>query len=224
MRPRYPGLVAARATLLAVEDRAVRRSRDLLRHPRLEQIGLRRRVRLAAVGAELARESLREHGRDRRAGQERLDAHLAEARDRGGRVVRMQRREDEVPREGGFDRDLGGLRVADLPDHDHVGIRAQDRPQRRREREPRADVDLHLVHARQAVLDGILDRDDVDLRPVDLREAGIERRRLAGSGRAGDQQRARRHADDRREPLAHRLREAELEQRRRSPATCPEGA
>ena len=37
-----------------------------------------------------------------------------------------------------------------------------------REREPGAHVDLHLVDAREPVLDRILDGDDVDLRPVDL--------------------------------------------------------
>ena len=37
-----------------------------------------------------------------------------------GRVVRVQRREHEVARERGLDRDLRGLAVADLADHHHV--------------------------------------------------------------------------------------------------------
>ena len=126
---------------------------ELRRDAQLGELGLGRLVRLAAVRAELPREALREHGRDRRAGEERLDAHLAEARDRRGRVVRVQRREDEVARESGLDRDLRRLGVADLADHDDVGVRAEDRAQRRGEREPRTDVDLHLVHAGEPVLD-----------------------------------------------------------------------
>jgi hypothetical protein len=65
-----------------------------------------------------------------------------------GRVVRVQRREHEVAGEGGLDRDLGRLAVADLADHHHVRVGAQDRPQRGREREPGARVDLHLVDSR----------------------------------------------------------------------------
>ncbi len=132
------------------------------------------------------------------------------------RVVRVQRREDEVAGERGLDRDLGGLDVADLADHHHVGVRAEDRAERRGEREAGANVDLDLVHAREAVLDRVLDRDDVDLGPADLGEAAVERRRLARAGRPGDEQRARREADDLLELGAHRIREPELAHRRRA--------
>ena len=43
-----------------------------------------------------------------------------------GGVVRVQRREDEVAGERGLDRDLGRLGVADLADHDDVGVLAED--------------------------------------------------------------------------------------------------
>jgi hypothetical protein len=82
-----------------------------------------------AVGAEHADEALREHRDERRADQERLDAHVDEARDRARRVVGVQRREHEVARERGLDRDLRGLEVADLADQDHVRVLAQDRAQ-----------------------------------------------------------------------------------------------
>ena len=87
-------------------------------------------VHLAAVRAELACEALREHAGDGGAREERLHAHLVQARERARRVVRVQRREHEVAGEGGLDRDLGGLAVADLADHHHVRVGAQDRPQR----------------------------------------------------------------------------------------------
>ena len=100
------------------------------RDARLDQLLGARRVHLAAVGAELAGEPLREDRRHGRRGQERLDAHLVQPRERAGRVVRVQRREHEVAGERGLDRDLRGLAVAHLADHHHVGVRAQDRAQR----------------------------------------------------------------------------------------------
>jgi hypothetical protein len=52
-----------------------------------------------------------------------------------GRVVGVERREHQVAGERGLDADLGGLEVADLADHDDVGVLAQERAQRRGERE-----------------------------------------------------------------------------------------
>src|SRR3954451_1628681 len=114
-----------------------------------------------------------------------------------------------MARERGLDRDLGRLAVADLAHHHHVGVRAQDRTERRREREPGALVDLNLVHPAESELDRVFDGDDVDLRPVDLRQRRVERRRLTGARRAGRQDRARRLADDLGELRLHVLVEAE---------------
>ena len=85
---------------------------------------------------------------DRRGDEERLDAHVEEARDRRRRVVGVQRREHEVAGERGLDRDLGGLEVANLADHDDVRVLPQERAQRGREVEPDVLVHLHLVDAR----------------------------------------------------------------------------
>ena len=134
---------------------------------------------------------------------------------RARRVVRVQRREHEVAGQGGLDRDLGRLAVADLADHHHVGVGAQDRAQRGREGQAGALVDLHLVDAAEPELDRILDRDDVDLGPVDLRQRRVERRRLTGAGRPGDEDRAGRPADQLLHLHAHVVGEAELGQRRR---------
>ena len=60
------------------------------------------------------------------------------------------RREHQVAGERRLDRDLRRLVVADLADHDHVGVLAQDRAQRLREGEVDLGVDLHLADARRA--------------------------------------------------------------------------
>ena len=79
-------------------------------------------------------------------------------------VVGVDRREHEVAGQGGAEADLGGLLVADLADHDDVGVLPQERPQGRGERQPDLGLDLDLVHPLELVLDRVLDRADVDLR------------------------------------------------------------
>jgi len=139
------------------------------------------------VRAELAGKTLGEHGRDGSPDQERLDAHLAETRQRLRGVVRMQRREDEVARQRSLDRDLRRLTVPDLTHHHDVGVGTQDRPQCGREREAGLLVDLNLVDAAEPVLDRVLDRDDVDLGPVDLGQRSVEGRGLTGARGSGDE-------------------------------------
>jgi hypothetical protein len=66
----------------------------------------------------------------------RHDAHvLLVSSASSRRVVRVQRRQHEVTGQRGLDRDLDGLGVADLTDQDDVGVLAQDRAQRARERD-----------------------------------------------------------------------------------------
>ena len=114
----------------------------------------------------------------------------------------------------GLHRDLRGFRVTDLAEQDHVGILAEDRPERARERQLDLLVDLRLVHAGDLVLDRILDRDDV--RPLRLHglEGRAERRRLAAAGRADDEDHAVLVAEEAAQQLERRRREPELLERR----------
>jgi len=107
--------------------------------------------------------------------------------------------------------------VAHLADGDDVGVAAEDRAQRGVERDLRVRVDLDLVGALEPVLDRVLDRDEVEVGPSDVRERGVDRRRLARAGGAGDEQRP---APLVHEPLERELelrQQADLRQRRRAP-------
>ena len=124
------------------------------------------------------------------------------------RRVRVQGRERQVARLGDAQRGLDRLEVAHLADEHDVGVLAQDRAQRVRER-VRVGVQLALVDEALLVLvqelDRVLDRDDVELLlAVDLVDHRGLRRRLAGAGRAADEDQAARlvaeELDDRRQP------------------------
>jgi hypothetical protein len=72
-----------------------------------------------------------------------------------------------------------------------------------------------LVHVGQAVFDGILDRDHVDLGPEDVTESGVDRRRLAAPGRAGDEEGSRGAEDDLLQLHLQLVREPDLGERGR---------
>ena len=86
----------------------------------------------------------------------------------------------------------------------------KERAQTRREGQVDLRVDLHLRDALELVLDRILDGEDVEVGRVDLGEARVERRRLAGAGRAGDEEDAVRPLDDAADRLELIGREADV--------------
>ena len=141
------GLVACAqpAGARTAASRGERRSRPAARlRPRWAS------ARRAARGTKRAHEPLREHAEQARREQIRLDAHVGKARHRARRVVGVQRRQHEMAGERCLHRDLRGLEVADLADHDDVGILAQDRAQRAREVELDPRIDLRLRRRRRA--------------------------------------------------------------------------
>ena len=199
--------VARRAAGAAVE----RHRAAALRHVAVtHEIFLLALHRLLAVLADPPAEPLREHQQQGRGQQERLDAHVDQPGNRRRTVVRVQRREDEMARECRAHGDLRGLQIARLTDENHVRVLAQEGAQHHRERAADAVVDLDLVDAFEVVFDRILGGHDVVVRRVDRRDRRVERRRLAGACRAGDQHHAVRLVDRVTELLVAPRVEAEL--------------
>ncbi len=149
--------------------------------------GLRFTVRLPAVGAQRPQEPLRQHGRQALGDLEGFEPEVREPGDCRGGVYRVQRAEDEVPCVSGLSHNLCDLRIADLADHDDVGILPEEGAKHGRERIARAAVHGNLCDARHRTLHRILDADDVRAPRPEVPERGVEGRGLAGAGGTRDQ-------------------------------------
>src|SRR5438128_1263460 len=119
------GVVALLAARGLVEHAAAGVAHLLRREANLFQFLRSGEVRHAAVLAENAHQTLRQHAHQRGSDEERLDAHVDETRDRAGRVVGVDGGEDEVAGERRLNRNFRRLQVADLADHDHVRVLSQ---------------------------------------------------------------------------------------------------
>src|SRR5580704_8475676 len=84
--------------------------------------------------------------------------------------------------------DLRRLQIADFSHHDDVGVLAQDGAQPACESHLDLGIDLRLPDAVNEILDRVLDRDDVAGVVIETLEARVQRRRLAGARRTGDEQ------------------------------------
>jgi hypothetical protein len=153
------------------------------------------RVPDARVRVQYPHQPLGDDTEQRRCQQERFDPHVAQSRHRADRRVRVQCGQYEVAGQRRLHGDLRGLRVADLADHHHVRVLAQDRAQAACKGHLDFGVDLGLADAVDVILDRVLDRHDVAGAVVDALERGVERRGLAGTRRAGDQDDAVRLVD-----------------------------
>ena len=107
----------------------------------------------------------------------------------------MQRREHEMAGKARLHGDLSSLEIADLADHDDVGILAQDRAQRARKVELDLGMDLCLRNAVQRKLDWILDRHHIQAAAVEAGHGRVQRRGLPRARRAGHQHDTVRLAD-----------------------------
>ena len=155
--------------------------------PELDELVFGGRVGLAAVGTQNAHQALGEDPDDAGAHQEWLHAHVDQAGDSARRVVGVNGGQHQVTGERCLDRDLRRLFVADLADHDDVGILAQESAQRAGEGQPDPWFDVQLVDPAELVLHGIFGGEDVAGGLVDAVEACVQRRCLAATGWAGHQ-------------------------------------
>jgi hypothetical protein len=89
-------------------------------------------LHLGTTGAPGAGRDQNDAGRD----IERRNAHVAHARQRGGRIVGVQGGQHQVAGLRGLDGDVGRFQVADFTHHDDVGILAQEGLERRCEGQP----------------------------------------------------------------------------------------
>ena len=89
-----------------------------------------------------------------------------------------------------LDGDLGRLQVANLADHDHVRVLAQEGAQRLGEVHALARIDVDLVDAFQVDLHRVFGSGDVDVGGVEDVQAGVQGDRLARAGGPGDQDHA----------------------------------
>lgn len=142
------------------------------------------------IRADFSDETLRTSEKDRRTDQERFDSHIVEPRDGTGGIVGVQSGEHLVTGESRFDGDIGGFVVANFPDHDDVGILAEDGAEGIGEAETDFGFDGDLINSGELVFDGIFDGDDIILGVIQFAEDGVEGGGFAGAGGAGDEDHA----------------------------------
>jgi hypothetical protein len=92
-----------------------------------------------------------------------MHAHAKHALDAAGSDRCVQGRQYQVAAVGRTDRNLRGFRVANLADHDDIGVLSQDRSKSIGKRQLDFRIDLHLADAVELIFDRILNRDDVFL-------------------------------------------------------------
>src|SRR5262249_17728832 len=190
--PRIAGILAPFATTTAIKSNAV------------EDTGVDVQVRihlggvsdrLLAMRADAAHEPLGTGKDHRRGNQEWGDAHVIEARDGARGIITVHRAEHLVAGQGRFDGDFGGFGIANFPDHDDVGVLAENRTEGIGESKANFLFGGHLVDARGLEFDRVFDGDDVVNWTVQLVQRGIEGGRFRRAGRAGDQDQAVRRVD-----------------------------
>lgn len=143
-----------------------------------------------AFEADLAAKALSDDQVGGGSDEEGFDAHVEEAVDGGGCVVGVEGGENQVSCESGFDGDLGGFKVADLTDHDDVGVLAEEGAEGGGKVEADVFVLLDLVDAVEVEFDGIFGGGDVGIGFIEFGESGIEGGGFSRTGRARDKDHA----------------------------------
>ena len=92
-----------------------------------------------------------------------------------------------MPGKGRLNGHIGRLPVADFPDHDDVRVLPQQRSNPFRKAQVDIGLHLHLVEPTIDELDRVFNSADIHLGGGEFPERGVQRRRLAGTCRAGHQ-------------------------------------
>ena len=146
--------------------------------------------------ADTAHKPLGNDPRERRCEQIGRRPHLDHAKNRGDTILRMERREQRVPREGNTHRHLRRLTVADLAQKDLLDILPQCCPQSRDKGQPRLRTYGKLTDSINTSFHGIFERHNVTVWVIELGKCRIERRRLARVHRSTDKEEPRRSMDE----------------------------
>ena len=126
--------------------------------------------RLFAIRANAAHQALRANQVHRSRHQERLNTHVHQAADGGGRVIGVQGGKHQVAGERGFHGDFRRFKVANFADQNDVGVLPQEGAQRRGEIQPDLILHLHLVDARQLEFDRVFGGHDVGVGRIQARD------------------------------------------------------
>ena len=118
----------------------------------------------AALFADGADEALGQDGHQGGGDEERLHAHVNQAGDGAGGVIGVKGAQDQVAGEGGLDGDLGGLQVAHFPQHDDVGVLAEEGAQGVAEGHADGFVDGDLHDAFDVIFHRVFDGEEFGCR------------------------------------------------------------
>ena len=132
----------------------------------------------------------------RRGDEVALELEVGQASDRRGGIVGVQGGEDQVAGQSGLDGVLGRLGIADLTDHDDVGILPQDVPQGSAKVTPALIFTAVWLKAGETISIGSSMVVMLSSGVGDRGESRVEGRGLTRSGWAGDQDDAVRPGDE----------------------------
>ena len=100
----------------------------------------------------------------------------------------MQRGQHQVTGQRRLDGDLGGLQVANFPEHDDIGILTQEGAEGLAEGHAGRFIDLHLHDPLDVELHRVFDREELGVDLVDMPQAGIKGRGFAAARGPGDRE------------------------------------
>ena len=123
-----------------------------------------------------------------------LDAHVQQPAQGLDGAAGMERAQQQVAGQRGLQGGLGRGAIADLADHDDLGVLPHEEPQAGGQVQAGRRIDLRLGHAGHGHLDRVFQRDEAAAAAAtcadQFAQAGVDGGRLAAAGRPGNEDRA----------------------------------